>query len=122
VARLATAGPGGRPHVVPVVFAAEGDVVWTAVDHKPKRTRSLQRLANARADPRVSLLADHYEEDWDRLWWVRADGVARVLDVADAPRGMELLTERYPVYRSRPPEGPVMEVAVQRWTGWSATG
>ena len=120
MARLATADTGGRPHVVPIVFACEGDRVWTAVDHKPKRTRALQRLENARSNPRVSLLADHYEEDWSALWWVRADGMARVIDVADAPRGMELLAERYPVYRLQPPAGPVVEVAVARWTGWSA--
>ena len=120
VARLATADTGGRPHVVPIVFACAGDRVWTAVDHKPKRTRALQRIANARSNPRVSLLADHYSEDWSALWWVRADGTARVLAVEDAPQGMELLTERYPVYRLQPPAGPVIEIAVQRWTGWSA--
>jgi PPOX class probable F420-dependent enzyme len=120
VARLATADTGGRPHVVPIVFAVAGDLVWTAVDHKPKRTRALRRLENARANPRVSLLVDHYAEDWASLWWVRADGVARVLDVADAPRGMALLAERYPVYRQRPPEGPALEIVVQRWTGWAA--
>jgi PPOX class probable F420-dependent enzyme len=122
VARLATADTGGRPHVVPIVFAVAGDRIWTAVDDKPKRTRALRRLENARANPRVSVLADHYEEDWDALWWVRADGMARVIDVADAPRGMALLAERYPVYRSRPPAGPVVEIAVQHWSGWSASG
>jgi PPOX class probable F420-dependent enzyme len=122
VARLATADTGGRPHVVPIVFAIAGDRIWTAVDDKPKRTRALRRLENARANPRVSVLADHYEEDWNALWWVRADGMARVIDVADAPRGMALLAERYPVYRSRPPAGPVVEIAVQHWSGWSASG
>jgi PPOX class probable F420-dependent enzyme len=122
VARLATADTGGRPHVVPIVFALAGDRIWTAVDDKPKRTRALRRLENARANPRVSVLADHYEEDWSALWWVRADGMARVIDVADAPRGMALLAERYPVYRLRPPAGPVVEIAVQHWSGWSASG
>jgi PPOX class probable F420-dependent enzyme len=122
VARLATADTGGRPYVVPIAFAIAGDRIWTAVDDKPKRTRALRRLENARANPRVSVLADHYEEDWNALWWVRADGMARVIDVADAPRGMALLAERYPVYRSRPPAGPVVEIAVQHWSGWSASG
>jgi PPOX class probable F420-dependent enzyme len=122
VARLATADTGGRPHVVPIVFALAGDRIWTAVDDKPKRTRALRRLENARANPRVSVLADHYEEDWGALWWVRADGMARVIDVAEAPHGMALLAERYPVYRLRPPAGPVVEIAVQHWSGWSASG
>jgi PPOX class probable F420-dependent enzyme len=80
VARLATVRPDGTPHLVPVVFALVGDVVTTAVDHKPKRSTSLQRLANLRAEPRCSLLVDHYDDDWTRLWWARADGRAEVVD------------------------------------------
>ncbi len=78
VARLATADAEGVPHVVPVVFAVEGDTVVVAVDHKPKRTTALKRLANVRANPRVALLADHYaDDDWDALWWARADDADR---------------------------------------------
>ena len=121
VARLATAGRDG-PHVVPIVFAVAGDVVYHAVDHKPKRTTALKRLANLEADPRASLLADAYDEDWERLWWVRADGTARVLDPGDdeAREAVRLLAERYEQYRSRPPGGPVVAVDVRRWSGWSA--
>jgi PPOX class probable F420-dependent enzyme len=78
VARLATVRPDGAPHVVPVVFAAAGDTIWLAVDAKPKRTTQLQRLTNLHSEPRCALLADHYDEDWNRLWWVRADGVGVV--------------------------------------------
>ena len=117
VARLATIGADGRPHVVPVVFAVEGDTILTAIDAKPKLTRALQRLANVRRDPRVTLLADHYDDrDWDALWWVRAEGTAEVLDIPAPPA----LVERYPQYASRPPLGPVLAVAVERWSGWSA--
>jgi PPOX class probable F420-dependent enzyme len=121
VARLATAGADGRPHVVPVVFALEGDTAYHAVDHKPKRTRALRRLANIEANPRVSLLVDAYDDaDWERLWWVRADGSARILepDDAEALRAVELLAERYAQYRSRRPDGPVVAVDVERWSGW----
>ena len=45
VARLATVGPDGRPHVVPICFALDGDTLYTAVDSKPKSTRRLRRLA-----------------------------------------------------------------------------
>jgi PPOX class probable F420-dependent enzyme len=123
VARLATADAGGVPHLVPVVFAADGDTVFSAVDRKPKRTTALKRLANVRANPRVALLADEYDdEDWDALWWVRADGEGRVLDPGDplARRAVELLQERYPQHRAAPPEGPVLAVDVMRWSGWSA--
>ncbi|MGZ4272517.1 MAG: TIGR03668 family PPOX class F420-dependent oxidoreductase, partial [Solirubrobacteraceae bacterium] len=79
VARLATADAGGRPHLVPVVFAVEGDRIYTVVDAKPKRTTSLRRLANVLENPQVALLVDHYDDsDWDALWWARADGRGRV--------------------------------------------
>lgn len=123
IARLATADTAGVPHLVPVVFALDGDTVLTAVDRKPKRTTALKRLANVRANPRVALLADHYDdEDWDALWWVRADGIGRVLDPENelARRAVELLAARYPQHRAAPPDGPVLAVDVQRWTGWAA--
>ena len=122
VARLATVGATGRPHLVPIVFALDGDVVFSAVDAKPKRTTALKRLENIAANPRVALLADHYDEDWDALWWARADGVARVASDADARRGLALLARRYEQYRAAPPRGPVIAVAVERWSGWRARG
>jgi PPOX class probable F420-dependent enzyme len=123
VARLATVGAEGRPHLVPIVFAVAGDVVYSAVDAKPKRTTALRRLENVRRNPRVALLADHYDDsDWDALWWVRADGVARVLDGSDseARRAIALLAARYAQYRERPPRGQVLAVSVERWSGWRA--
>lgn len=119
VARLATADAGGRPHLVVVTFAVDGDLVYTAVDQKPKTTRELKRVRNIRDNPRVALLADHYEEDWHALWWVRADGRARVGETTELPRGVESLREKYPQYRDDPPEGPVIEVRIERWVGWS---
>jgi len=93
----------------------------SAVDDKPKRTTRLQRLANIARDPRVSLLADHYADDWEQLWWVRADGRARVVDdPARREKALDLLSVRYRQYRERRPDGPVVEVEVERWTGWSA--
>jgi len=123
VARLATADAEGRPHVVPFVFAVVGDTVVSAVDAKPKRSTALRRLANVAANPAVAVLADHYEDDWTALWWVRGDGRARVVDVAspEGRRALDLLADRYAQYRAEPPPGPVLAVDVSRWTGWSAT-
>lgn len=118
VARLATVDALGHPHLVPVTFAVEGDMIYTAVDQKPKRTRELRRLANIEANRRVALLADHYDDDWSRLWWVRADGVA-LLRAANA-HATELLVARYEQYREDPPAGPFIEVRVERWSGWTA--
>ncbi|MDW6058449.1 TIGR03668 family PPOX class F420-dependent oxidoreductase [Streptomyces sp. FXJ1.4098] len=127
VARLATVDAGGRPHLVPVVFALTGDMVATAVDHKPKRSQRLRRLDNIRANPAVCLLVDGYDEDWDVLWWARADGTARVLPPADESAAsaayVRLLVDKYAAqYADRPPTGPVVEIAVDRWSGWQATG
>lgn len=125
IAHLATADTAARPHLVPVVFALDGDTVVLAVDHKPKRTTRLKRLANITANLSVCLLTDHYEEDWDRLWWARADGEARVLPSRDrsreAARCIALLTAKYQQYADRPPGGPVVEVSVLRWSGWRAS-
>ena len=118
VARLASVGPDGRPHIVPIVFVLDAETVYSAVDQKPKRTARLRRLENLRARPAAALLADHYDEDWSRLWWVRADGRARVLDSgAEAARAIALLAARYPQQRA---VGAVLAVDVERWSGWSA--
>ncbi|MFI7407352.1 TIGR03668 family PPOX class F420-dependent oxidoreductase [Streptomyces sp. NPDC049627] len=132
VARLATVDPAGRPHLVPVVFAVRGDEIVTAVDRKPKRSGQLRRLHNIAVHPAVCVLADMYDDDWDRLWWVRADGGAHVLpaDMPDMPdasdardeyaAAIELLRQKYPQYVRQPPDGPVIAITVQRWRGWQA--
>ncbi|HUZ52785.1 MAG TPA: TIGR03668 family PPOX class F420-dependent oxidoreductase [Streptosporangiaceae bacterium] len=122
VARLATVSAGGQPHLVPITFAADGDLVYTAVDAKPKTTRRLQRLSNIRGNHRVAVLADHYDEDWSALWWVRADGEAAILDDPAVIAGpVRLLADRYSQYRDSRPAGPVIAIRVDRWTGWSAS-
>jgi len=121
VARLATVGASGAPHLVPFCFAGEGDVFYFAVDAKPKRTERLQRLRNTAREPRVCVIVDHYEEDWSRLWWVRLDGRARELTAGwEAERATALLVAKYTQYREQPPAGPVLRIDVERWTGWSA--
>jgi PPOX class probable F420-dependent enzyme len=122
VARLATLA-AGAPRLVPITFALAEETIWTAVDDvKPKRTRALARLRQIAADPRVCVLADHYEDDWGALWWVRADGRATVLDAQapEAAAGLAALAARYAPYRERPPAGPLIAIAVERWSGWSA--
>lgn len=123
VARLATVTPDGFPHLVPVVFAVadRADVVYTAVDAKPKTTRRLRRLANIEHNPDVSLLVDHYADDWTQLWWVRVDGTATIH--ADGPAlesAYRLLRAKYPQYQSVSLDGPVIAIAVRRWSSWHA--
>lgn len=121
VARLATVDGSGRPHLVPVTFAFAGDAVYTAVDAKPKTTTRLRRLANIAANPSVSLLTDHYDDDWTSLWWVRVDGAAQV--VGEGSRfddAIAALVGKYPQYARRPPDGPAIVVRVTSLRSWSA--
>ena len=121
VGHLGTAGP--RPHVVPVCYALTGDIAYTAVDHKPKRSTRLRRVANVEATGWACLLVDEYHEDWTRLWWVRIDGPARVVDNAgEAARAVDALAAKYPQYATRRPPGPVLALAAERWSGWQASG
>jgi PPOX class probable F420-dependent enzyme len=121
VARLATVRPDGSPHLVPVCFALAGQTIYTAVDHKPKSTAALARLRHIAAEPRVALLADRYEDDWSRLWWVRVDGDATVASSPqERARALAALAAAYPQYADRPPEGPVIAVAPRRYSGWRA--
>ena len=122
VARLATIDADGRPHLVPVVFVLAGDTLYSAVDAKPKRSRTLRRIENARARPDVTVLVDRYEEEWHRLWWVRLRGRARVLDTGEeAERALALLAETYEQYRRQPPGPPVLAVDVTEWRAWQAS-
>ncbi|GAA3227914.1 TIGR03668 family PPOX class F420-dependent oxidoreductase [Dactylosporangium siamense] len=119
VARLATATPDGRPHLVPIVFILRDGTIYHGVDAKPKRGTALRRLANLDANPHASVLVDHYDDDWDALWWVRADGTARDVDPA-GPEGraaVRLLAARYPRYRLL---GRLIAIDVTGWSWWTA--
>lgn len=135
VGRLATVTPSGKPHLVPVVFALVDDVLYSAVDSKPKTTVALQRLANIDETGRASLLVDEYSDDWSTLWWVRVDGSAQVLTANTSEHdptvrreshpeqvaiAVEALTRKYPQYVSQPPSGPVIAVSLTRWQWWEA--
>jgi PPOX class probable F420-dependent enzyme len=120
VAHLASTGADLRPHVVPITFAIEGRVLYFAIDDKPKLTTDLKRLRNIAANPAVSILIDHYEDDWEKLWWVRLDGSARIVtEPAEREHALDLLGERYVQYRDKRPHGPVVAVLIERDTGWS---
>jgi len=121
VVRLATANEEGQPHVVPCTFAVDdaGRIV-IGIDNKPKTSVNLRRLANIAENPRVSLLADHYSDDWEQLWWARADGVATIERAgAEHAAHWQLLRGRYPQYEGQILDGPVIVVQVSTWSGWA---
>jgi PPOX class probable F420-dependent enzyme len=122
IARLATVTANGRPHVVPVCFTVQGDELFSVVDFKPKSTIDLARLENIRANPTVALVVDYYDdEDWDRLWWVRVEGEARVVESGvQHTTAIQLLRAKYPQYSARRPTGAVIALSIRKVTGWSA--
>ncbi|MGW3148861.1 TIGR03668 family PPOX class F420-dependent oxidoreductase [Streptomyces sp. NPDC001177] len=120
VLRLGTADASGRPHLVPATFAVLEDTVVIAVDHKPKRHTNLKRLRNIEQNSSVALLVDHFDDNWDELWWVRADGDARVIENEVAGELVDALVDKYEQYQERRPVGQVIEIHVTRWSGWVA--
>ena len=106
--------------MVPFCFVLDGDRLYTSVDHKPKEGRRLRRVENMLRDPRTTVLVDHYEEDWPRVWWVRVRGSGRVVEEdAERDRANTLLRQKYPQYAEDPPPGPVLAIEVEEWRGWS---
>ena len=123
VARLATVGASGEIDLVPITFALSGSSLVTAVDHKPKRSRRLRRLDNIARDPRVTVLVDHYDDDWSKLWWARLRGRAFV--VSHGPRfdgAIAQLVAKYPQhYGSQPPQGPAIAIDITEVRTWRAS-
>jgi PPOX class probable F420-dependent enzyme len=122
IGHLATVRADGAPHLVPITFALDSDRIVHMVDHKPKKTTRLQRLANIAANPRISLLVDHYDDDWTRLWWVRVDGMARVVDSGDEwEAARQALALKYHQYQASPPSGPAVLIKIVEVSGWAAS-
>jgi PPOX class probable F420-dependent enzyme len=121
VLRLATADGHGRPHLVPCTFVVDaGGRIAIGIDNKPKTSPRVRRLRNVEENPQVSLLADHYADDWTRLWWARADGTA-IVERRGAERDAHWrqLTMKYPQYHGQALDGPVILVTVASWSGWA---
>jgi PPOX class probable F420-dependent enzyme len=103
VARLATLDDKNGPHIVPICFAFDGRLFYTAVDRKPKRVtwERLVRLRNIRAVPRIALLIDEYDEDWARLWYVLIRGKAKLIPKSahkEHASAIRKLKAKYPQY------------------------
>lgn len=127
MARLATVTPAGAPHVLPVVFVAEGACVYSPVDGKRKDAVRLARVRNVASHGRASLLLDAYSDDWSQLWWVRLDGPAWVErdDTDLLERTAAALRRKYPQYRQFATYAGAPTLLALRWerlAAWSQTG
>src|SRR5712692_3935553 len=120
VARMATVRADGAPHAVPICYAYDGEFFYSAIDAKPKRRppEQLQRIRNLRADPRVCLVIDEYDDAWSRLRYVLVHGEAEILDSgAEHAHALRLLREKYPPYRTMPLEQSLMlKITPKRFT------
>ena len=125
VGRLATADAAGRPHVIPVCFACDGRRIYSALDAKPKRGRlaDLRRVRNIRANPQASLVIDHYEADWSRLWYLLVSGPAELIDAGDEhSTALALLRAKYPQYWAMAlDDNPIIRITPQRAVGWAGS-
>ncbi|MBR84619.1 MAG: TIGR03668 family PPOX class F420-dependent oxidoreductase [Euryarchaeota archaeon] len=126
---LATADAHGQPHVIPVCYAFDGESIYSVLDAKPKTTalRQLRRVRNILANPKVSLVVDHYEEDWSRLHYIMVTGVASLLEAGELEHNAEwahaiaMLREKYHQYRLMDLDhSPIIKLAPGRFTPWSS--
>ena len=125
VARLATLDAKSRPHIVPVCFAYDGKLFYTAIDQKPKRVTQerLARLRNIRAVPRVALLIDEYGEDWTQLWYILVRGNAKLIPKSapkEHARAIRKLRAKYPQYAQGmlADDAPIIRITPERSTSW----
>ena len=122
VAHLATADADSVPHVVPICFVRDGDNLYSVIDRKPKiaAATELKRVRNIIANPRVSVLMDHYEEDWSRLWYVLIRGIASILHKGpEHARAIALLRQKYAQYDQMAiGDRPVIRVQTTRVVAW----
>ena len=123
VARLATLDDQERPHLVPICFALDENVFYSAIDRKPKRVAptGLARVRNIKKRPQVALLVDHYEEDWKLLWYVLVRGEAEVVSApAERKRALQSLREKYPQYRGEmlQDNALLLRITPERITAW----
>jgi PPOX class probable F420-dependent enzyme len=123
VAHLGLLDAGDRPRVLPVTYAVAGGALWSAVDHKPKRTEGVElaRVRWLRRNPAAALTVDVYSDEWERLAWVQALGRVDVLD-QPARAALEALCAKYEQYAERAPAGPFLRLEPERLLCWRAAG
>jgi Pyridoxamine 5'-phosphate oxidase len=120
---LCTLHPERGPDPQPVLYAVSDDGhVGVPIDRvKPKTSARLRREDNLEADPRATLLIEHWDAgDWSRLWWVRAN--LSYVPHPPSPLTDDLagrLARTVPQYADRPFHR-ILVCRIVAVTGWSA--
>lgn len=133
---MATRAPEGRARLVPICFVTAPDVdergraiLYSPIDEKPKQSaepRDLARVRDILVLPEVTLLAEHWSEDWSELGWLRAYGVGEVLEPepheeAEHLAAVALLREKYPQYHEHDLDRrPIIKISVDRIVAWGS--
>ena len=122
VGHLATADADGRPHVIPFCFVCLEGTIYSVLDAKPKTAdlRRLRRVRNIMANPQVSIIIDHYEPDWTKLWYLLIQGTAELLEPgSEHASALGALRSKYPQYRHMAlDDAPMIKIVPNRTTGW----
>lgn len=103
---------------MPVVLGVIEDEIVSPIDHKPKTGQILSRVKNLERDDRVTLLVDHWDEDWTRLAWLMVRGHA-VVDPDASDEVMRILNARYPQYSVDERHDALIRIRPTRLTWWS---
>ena len=110
--------------MIPVCYAFDGELIYTALDLKPKRVEGLmlRRVRNILGNPSVSLVIDDYSENWSQLAYVIIRGVADiVVDFEEQQLGEELLRGKYPQYEELLETGStIIRVAPGKVISWGS--
>jgi PPOX class probable F420-dependent enzyme len=122
IAHFATADGDGQPLVIPICFAFDGKEFFSPIDEKPKQIspHKLKRLRNIAENPKVSLIVDRYDEDWQRLAYLLITGRAKILlRGARHRRAVLLLRKKYSQYeRMAIDERPIIVISPLRMKTW----
>ncbi len=110
--RLATASRDGQPHVVPVIYALDGDDLVIAIDYGTKK------LKNMRENRRVALVVDEYRPNGGAM----VEGECEILERGkEYLRLLKVLFDRFEFYRRNPwgeGESPILKVRVTKCVMW----
>lgn len=122
VARLASAAPDGRPHVIPVCFEVMDGSVYIGLDAKPKSVDALRlrRVRNIVSNPQVALIVDRYDDDWAKLGYALITASATLeLDERERAAAVRALKLKYPQYQTMlPDDACVIKLTPIRVTTW----
>jgi PPOX class probable F420-dependent enzyme len=110
--RLATASRDAKPHVVPVIYALDGEDIIIAVDYGTKK------LGNLRQNNRVALVVDDYRPNHA----VMVEGECSILERGkEYLRLLRILFDRFEFYRKHPwgeGESPILKVRPTKAVMW----